>query len=57
MLEVNPATWLRPKKESAEADRRRVLAFTREWDPFDWTKQLDSPSAAATAGSAPASSA
>ena len=41
MLDVNPAAWLRPKKGNFEADRRRVLEFTREWEPFDWTKQLD----------------
>jgi len=41
MLDVNPALWLRPKRSSADADRRRVLEFSRRWSPFDWTKQLN----------------
>ncbi|KAF9626195.1 hypothetical protein IFM89_031322 [Coptis chinensis] len=29
------------KHESFEAQRKRVLSFAQEWEPFDWTKELD----------------
>lgn len=31
----------RQKHESMDAQREAVVNFGREWDPFDWTKQLD----------------
>ena len=30
----------RRKKEADDVSRRRVVAFTKEFEPFDWTKQL-----------------
>ncbi|KAI3790683.1 hypothetical protein L2E82_03910 [Cichorium intybus] len=31
----------RQKHESMDAQKEAVVNFGREWDPFDWTKQLD----------------
>lgn len=33
--------YRRRKAESVEAQRQAVASFAREWEPFDWTKQLD----------------
>ena len=30
----------RRKKESAEVSRGKVIALTKRFEPFDWTKQL-----------------
>lgn len=31
----------RRKRESVETQRQAVASFIRDWQPFDWTKQLD----------------
>lgn len=31
----------RRRHESVEAQKQRVANFVREWEPYDWTKQLD----------------
>ena len=41
MLELEPAAWLRPKKQGFEAEKKRVLDFVPQWEKFDWTKQLE----------------
>ncbi|WCJ34893.1 CwfJ-like family protein [Euphorbia peplus] len=33
--------YRRRRQESVEAQRQAVTNFAREWEPFDWTKQLD----------------
>lgn len=33
--------YRRRRQESVEAQRKAVASFAREWEPFDWTKQLD----------------
>lgn len=33
--------YRRRRAESVEAQRQAVASFTRDWEPFDWTKQLD----------------
>jgi len=40
MLELDPSTWLKPKKLGFEAEKKKVLEFIPQWDKFDWTKQL-----------------
>ena len=31
----------RQKHESLEMQKQAVVGFARDWEPFDWTKQLD----------------
>ena len=31
----------RRRHESAEAQKQAVVNFARDWEPFDWTKQLE----------------
>ncbi|XP_065882007.1 uncharacterized protein [Euphorbia lathyris] len=33
--------YRRRRQESVEAQKQAVTIFAREWEPFDWTKQLD----------------
>ncbi|KAF5197266.1 Cwf19-like protein, partial [Thalictrum thalictroides] len=33
--------YRRRKHESVEAQKKAVVSFAREWEPFDWTKALD----------------
>ncbi|XP_077225700.1 uncharacterized protein LOC143858896 [Tasmannia lanceolata] len=33
--------YCRRKQESMETQKQAVASFAREWEPFDWTKQLD----------------
>lgn len=42
MLELPEEDMYRRRRhESFEAQRKAVATFAREWEPFDWTKQLD----------------
>lgn len=40
MLDLEPALWRKPHKESFEEQRRKVLAFAEWWKPVDWTQKL-----------------
>jgi len=33
--------YRRRKHESVEAQMQAVANFSRDWEPYDWTKQLD----------------
>jgi len=33
--------YRRRRNESIEVQRQAVAAFARDWEPFDWTRQLD----------------
>jgi len=41
MLDIDEEVWLRPKFQTFEEERQRVLAFVAKWDKYDWTKMLD----------------
>lgn len=40
MLDVAPVTWLRPRQEKFEEQRKSVQAFAKMWKDYDWTEQL-----------------
>lgn len=33
--------YRRRRHESVEAQKQAVATFARDWEPFDWTKQLE----------------
>ena len=39
MLDIEPRVWRHPKRESFEAQKKRVLAFASIWKKFDFTKK------------------
>lgn len=41
ILDVPPRTWLNPKKERFEDQKRIVMAFSKKWADYDWTTMLD----------------
>jgi len=40
MLELEPSSWLKPKRHGPDEEKKMLAEFTRQWDSFDWTKQL-----------------
>ncbi|KNC85540.1 hypothetical protein SARC_02301, partial [Sphaeroforma arctica JP610] len=40
MLDLEPRTWLKWHKESFEKQKRKVIEFSKLWQPFDWTQTL-----------------
>eukprot|EP01048_Picozoa_sp_COSAG05_P043000 COSAG05_NODE_23547_length_257_cov_0.658228_1_plen_51_part_00 len=41
LLSLDASVYLKPKPLPFEADKKRAMAFTKQWQPFDWTLELD----------------
>lgn len=41
MMGLPPGRFNRGKRTSFDTERRLVLDFLKEWEPFDWTQELD----------------
>ncbi|KAI9914575.1 hypothetical protein PsorP6_008271 [Peronosclerospora sorghi] len=43
LLEVTPSNFGRreSKKSAVDEDKRDMVTFVKDWEPFDWTRQLD----------------
>lgn len=39
MLDVEPHLWRKPKPENFDAQRRKVLAFAKMYEPFDTVQE------------------
>lgn len=37
MVDVEPRLWRKPLKQSFEEQRKKVVHFSKQWKPFDWT--------------------
>ena len=40
MLDVEPRLWRKPRHESFERQKEKVLQISEWWKPYDWTQQL-----------------
>ena len=38
MLDLEPRVWRHPRRESFEAQRKKVIEFGSKWKSFDFTK-------------------
>jgi hypothetical protein len=38
MLDLEPRVWRHPRRESFEAQRKKVIDFGSKWKSFDFTK-------------------
>lgn len=41
MLDIPEEIWLRPKFQTFEEERQRVMKFLNGWEKYDWTQMLD----------------
>eukprot|EP00741_Cyanophora_paradoxa_P004323 tig00000792_g4197.t1 len=41
MLDLNPDSYMRPKRLGFERERAAVVDFVKMWDPFDWTQYIE----------------
>ncbi len=41
MMDIDEEVWLRPKLQTFEEERQRVLKFVALYDKYDWTKLLE----------------
>eukprot|EP01134_Creolimax_fragrantissima_P002608 CFRG2608T1 len=41
MLDLEPRSWLKWRKESFSHQKQKVLEFSKEWQPYDWTRTLE----------------
>lgn len=40
MLDSEPRLWLKQQHESFDEQKKKVLEFTKRWEPYDWTERL-----------------
>ena len=40
ILDLEPQTWRRPRKENFDQQRRKVLDFAADWKQYDFTSSL-----------------
>jgi len=41
MMALDIDQWKHPRNETYEDIKKQMAEFLKQWDPFDWTKQLD----------------
>ena len=41
ILKTPPSTWLNPKRERFESQKRKSTLFCKAWKDYDWTEMLD----------------
>ena len=41
MVGAPPSTWLNPRRERFEDQKRKVIKFGKQWADYDWTEMLD----------------
>ena len=39
MLDLEPRVWRHPRRESFEAQRKKVIEFGSKWKKFDFTRK------------------
>ena len=40
MIDADPTSWRKPRKENFDDQRRKVMQFADMWRPYDWTKKI-----------------
>ena len=41
MMDADPHLWRKPKKQSFEDQRKKVMNFAKMWKPFDITRKKE----------------
>ncbi|KAH7954091.1 hypothetical protein HPB49_015475 [Dermacentor silvarum] len=44
MLDSEPRLWLKQRHESFDEQKKKVLEFSKWWEPYDWTERLKTES-------------
>ena len=50
MLDLEPRIWRHPRRESFEAQRKKVIEFGSKWKNFDFTKNKSKESDSNSSG-------